>query len=213
MKILFDLFPVILFFAMFKWGEGHANAAQTFLQTYFGDLISGGAPTLLQAPIMLATIVTITASLAQIAYLLLRRKKVDGMLWISVLVVSVFGGLTVYFHNETFIKWKPTMLYWSYAAALMISQFVMHKNLTRTFLGKLEEDLTIPESLWGRLNAIWIAFFVGMGCLNLLVAYNFSTSIWVNFKLFGSMGFMFVFLLLQIIFLSRYNKHSDKEAS
>lgn len=209
MKILFDLFPVILFFVMFKWGEGHANAAHSFLQSYLGNVISTGY-TQDQAPIMLATLVAILATLAQIAYLLVRRKKIDGMLWISLLIVCVFGGMTIYFHNETFIKWKPTMLYWCYAAALIISQFVMRKNLTRTFLIKLEEDLAIPESVWVGLNYIWMIFFIGMGCLNLLVAYNFSTDAWVNFKLFGSMGLMFVFLLLQIIYLSRFNKPSKE---
>jgi intracellular septation protein len=212
MKILFDLFPVILFFAMFKWSETHANAAQSFLQTYFGQFISGGVITPDQAPIMLATVIAIVATLAQIAYLVIRRKKIDGMLWISFLIISVFGGMTIYFHNATFIKWKPTMLYWSYALALIISQIAMHKNLTRAFLGKLEEDMVIPDSVWSKLNAIWIAFFIGMGGLNLLVAYNFSTDIWVNFKLFGSMGFMFVFLLLQIIYLSRFSKPSEKSS-
>lgn len=210
MKILFDLFPVILFFVMFKWGENHANEAQHFLQTYFGTLISGGTPGLEQSPIILATIVAIAATLLQIAYLLVRRKKVDGMLWISLIIISVFGGLTIYFHDETFIKWKPTILYWSYAFALIISQFILCKNLTRTFLGKLEEDLAIPDGIWQKLNYVWMAFFLGMGGLNLLVAYNFSTDVWVNFKLFGSMILMFVFLLLQIIYLSRFNKTSKE---
>lgn len=209
MKILFDMFPIILFFVMFKWGEGHANAAQNFLQTYLGNVISSGA-TADQAPIMLATLVAIIATLAQIGYLVIRRKKIDGMLWISFLIVTLFGGMTIYFHNEIFIKWKPTMLYWCYALALIISQLAMNKNLTRTFLVKLEEDLIIPESIWAKLNYIWIAFFTGMGCLNLLVAYNFSRDAWVNFKLFGSMGFMFVFLLLQIIYLSRFSKPVDE---
>lgn len=209
MKILFDLFPVILFFVMFKWGEGHADAAQTFLQTYLGNFISAGS-TLDQAPIMLATLIAIVATFAQITYLLIRRKKIDGMLWISFLIVSVFGGMTIYFHNDIFIKWKPTMLYWSYAVALVVSQFALRKNLTRTFLSKLEEDMVIPETVWVKLNYIWMAFFTMMGCLNLLVAYNFSRDVWVNFKLFGSMGFMFVFLLMQIIYLSRFSKPSEE---
>ena len=209
MKILFDLFPVILFFIMFKWGEGHTNAAQSFLQDYLGTLISGGTLTPQQTPIMLATVITITATVLQIAWLVIRRKKIDGMLWISFFIVSIFGGMTIYFHNETFIKWKPTMLYWSYGLALVASQLVAHKNLTRTFLIKLEEDLAIPEIVWVRLNYIWMAFFMGMGALNLLIAYNFSTSVWVNFKLFGSMAFMFAFLLIQIVYLSRFNKPAE----
>lgn len=207
MKILFDLFPVILFFLVFKWSGSHAQAAQDFLQHQINPLIAGD---LTQAPIMLATLVTVVATVVQIGILLLRRHKVDGMLWISFFVVTIFGGLTIYFHNETFIKWKPTMLYWSYAIALMVSQLVMHKNLTRTFLSKLEQDLVIPESVWGKLNLIWISFFVAMGGLNLLIAYNFSTDIWVNFKLFGSMGLMFVFLLSQIVYLSRFAKPAEE---
>ena len=207
MKLLFDLFPVILFFAMFRWGEGHAASAQSILQDYFNGLISGGAPTLQQAPILLATIVTIAATVAQIGYLLFRRKKVDGMLWISFVVVTVFGGLTIYFHNETFIKWKPTMLYWCYAMALLVRQLVFKKNLTRSFISVLEEEFAIPESVWSKLNVIWILFFAAMGGLNLVIAYNFSTETWVNFKLFGSMGMMFLFMLAQIIYLSKYNKN------
>ena len=210
MKILFDLFPVILFFIVFKWGEGHATTAQTFLQNNLGNFISGGTITAQQAPIMLATLITIAATLTQIAYLLVRRKKIDGMLWISFLIVSVFGGMTIYFHNETFIKWKPTMLYWSYALALVVSQTFTKKNLTRAFLIKLEDDLTIPESVWVKLNYLWIAFFTGMGALNLVIAYHFSTDIWVNFKLFGSAGFMMVFLLLQIIYLSRFSRPTEE---
>jgi len=209
MKILFDLFPVILFFAMFKWGENHVIAAQSFLQTYFGDLISGGVPSLEQSPIILATLTAIGATLLQITYLLVRQKKVDGMLWVSLLIITVFGGLTIYFHNATFIKWKPSVLYWCYAIALVFSQFVLDKNLTRAFLGKLEEDLAIPDIVWTKLNYVWMAFFIGMGGLNLLVAYNFSTDIWVNFKLFGSMMLMFVFLAFQIGYLSRFNKSKE----
>jgi intracellular septation protein len=211
MKIFFDLFPIILFFVVFKWGEGHSDTAHNFLQTWLGGFISGGT-TPDQAPIMLATMIAIVATLLQIVYLLVRRKKIDGMLWISFFIIGIFGGMTIYFHNETFIKWKPTMLYWSYGIALIVSQLFMHKNLTRTFLIKLEEEMAIPEAIWAKLNLIWMAFFIGMGGLNLLIAYNFSTDAWVNFKLFGSMGCMFVFLIAQIIYLSRYSKPSEESS-
>ena len=210
MKLFFDLFPVILFFAMFKWGEGHTDAAQSLAQQSLGQFIAGGTFTPDQAPILLATAVTIIATVAQIAYLLLRGKKVDGMLWISFVIISVFGGLTIYFHNETFIKWKPTMLYWSYALALLISQLVFKKNLTRTFIAKLEEELAIPDTVWAPLNWVWIAFFSAMGGLNLVIAYNFSTHVWANFKVFGGTGLMFIFMLAQIIFLSKYSKQQEK---
>ena len=209
MKFLFDLLPVILFLIAFKWGEGHANAAQSFLKDSLGQFISSGF-SIDQAPIMLATLVAIVATTLQIAYLLIRRKKVDGMLWFSFAIIVIFGSLTIYFHNDTFIKWKLTILYWGYALALLVCQLVLHKNLTRSFLSMLEQDLRIPEPVWSRLNVVWIVFFLAMGVLNLFIAYNFSTAVWVNFKAFGSSGLMFVFLLLQIIYLSRFAKPSEE---
>jgi intracellular septation protein len=203
MKFLFDLFPVILFFAVFKWGEGHADAAQGFGQHYLSGLISGGQVTLTQAPILLATAVAIIATVVQIGYLLARRKKVDGTLWMSLAIIVFFGGATIYFHNDTFIKWKPTVLYWCFAAALLGSQILLKKNLIRAMM---EKQMALPEGIWGRLNLAWAAFFVAMGLLNLYVAFNFSTASWVNFKLFGSMGLMFAFIIGQSLMLSKYMK-------
>jgi intracellular septation protein A len=97
MKFLFDLFPVLLFFAVFKWGEGNQEAAHTLVSHYMSGLISGGAIIKAQAPIMLATVVGIAATAFQIAYLLLRRRKVDAMLWVSLIVIVFFGGATIYF--------------------------------------------------------------------------------------------------------------------
>ena len=211
MKILFDLFPVFMFYAVFKWAETHANAALSFIQTYFGNLISGGTVSLQQAPILLATTVTVAASVTQISYLLLRRKKIDAMLWASFLIITILGGLTIYFHNENFIKWKPTMLYWCLASALLFSQLIMGKNLTRTIMKQLEEELIIPETIWFRLNLVWVLFYFGMGCLNLFVAFSFSNDTWVNFKL-GSMGLVFVFLLAQVVYLSRFSKPSEESS-
>ena len=211
MKIIFDLFPVFMFYTVFKWAEGHATTAMDFLQTYFGTLISGGAITQQQAPIILATAVTVAASVTQISTLLIRRKKIDGMLWASFLIITILGGLTIYFHNESFIKWKPTMLYWCLAGSLLFSQLILKKNLTRAIMKQLEEELVIPEPVWLRLNLVWIAFYTAMGFLNLYVAFNFSNATWVNFKL-GSMGIIFVFLILQIIYLSRFGKPSEESS-
>ena len=211
MKIIFDLFPVFMFYAVFKWAEGHAATALSFIQTNFGNLISGGTITLQQAPIILATSVTVAASLAQITTLLIRRKKIDGMLWASFLIITVLGSLTIYFHNENFIKWKPTLLYWTLSGALLFSQLALGKNLTRSIMKQLEEELIIPETVWKRLNMVWILFYIGMGCLNLFVAFTFTDATWVNFKL-GSMGIIFVFLLLQLVYLSRFGKPSEESS-
>lgn len=203
MKFLFDLFPVILFFGVFKWGEGNAQAAQAIGQQYLSGLVSGGEVTLAQAPILLATAIAIVATVVQIGWLLLRRKKVDTTLWLSLAIIVVFGGATIYFHNETFIKWKPTVLYWCFAAALLFSQIFLKKNLIRTMM---EKQMSLPDGIWRRVNLSWVAFFLTMGLLNLYVAFNFSTDSWVNFKLFGSMGLMLVFIVVQSLMLSKYIK-------
>ena len=203
MKFLFDMFPVILFFGVFKWGEGHAASAQAMVGQYLSGLVSGGSVGLEQAPILLATAVAILATIAQIGYLLVRGRKVDGMLWVSLAIIVVFGGATIYFHNEAFIKWKPTVLYWVFALALVGAQFIMGKNLIRLMM---KAQIDLPDAIWTRLNMAWAAFFATMGVVNLYIAFNFPTSTWVNFKLFGFMGMMIAFVVAQTMFLSKYIK-------
>jgi intracellular septation protein len=203
MKFLFDMFPVILFFGVFKWGEGHADAAQAMVGQYLSGLVSGGSVGPEQAPILLATAVAIIATIAQIAYLLIRGRKVDGMLWVSLAIIVVFGGATIYFHNEAFIKWKPTVLYWVFAVVLIGAQLTMGKNLIRLMM---KAQIELPDPVWNRLNLAWAGFFAAMGALNLYIAFNFPTSVWVNFKLFGFMGLMIAFVIAQTMFLSKYIK-------
>lgn len=203
MKFLFDMFPVILFFGVFKWGEGHADAAQAMVGQYLSGLVSGGSVGPEQAPILLATAVAIIATIAQIAYLLIRGRKVDGMLWVSLAIIVVFGGATIYFHNEAFIKWKPTVLYWVFAVVLIGAQITMGKNLIRLMM---KAQIDLPDPVWTRLNMAWAGFFAAMGALNLYIAFNFPTSVWVNFKLFGFMGLMIAFVVAQTMFLSKYIK-------
>lgn len=203
MKFLFDMFPVILFFGVFKWGEGHADAAQAMVSQYLSGLVSGGSVGPEQAPILLATAVAIVATVAQIAYLLIRGRKVDGMLWVSLAIIVVFGGATIYFHNEAFIKWKPTVLYWVFAAVLVGAQALMGKNLIRLMM---KAQIDLPDPIWTRLNLAWAAFFAAMGALNLYIAFSFPTAVWVNFKLFGFMGLMIAFVVAQTMFLSKYIK-------
>ncbi|MDB5760112.1 MAG: septation protein [Burkholderia sp.] len=203
MKFLFDMFPVILFFGVFKWGEGHTDAAQSMVGQYLSGLVSGGSVGPEQAPILLATAVAIIATIAQIGYLLVRGKKVDAMLWVSLAIIVVFGGATIYFHNEAFIKWKPTVLYWVFAIVLVGAQLFMNKNLIRLMM---KAQIDLPDAVWTRLNMAWAAFFAAMGVVNLYIAFNFPTSTWVNFKLFGFMGLMIAFVVAQTMFLSKYIK-------
>ena len=207
MKFLFDLFPVILFFGVFKWGEGSPDAAQALVTQYMSGFMSGGAVAATQAPILLATAVAIIASLGQIGYLLVRRRKVDGMLWLSLGIIVVFGGATIYFRDDTFIKWKPTILYWCFAVGLLFSQMILKKNLIRSFM---EKQMALPEPLWPKLNLAWVVFFAVMGLLYLYVAFNYGIDTWVNFKMFGTMGLMFAFIIGQSLFLSKYMKEPNE---
>ncbi len=206
MKFLFDLFPVILFFAIFKWSEGHTELAQSFVGQYLSGFVSDGVITGAQAPILLATAAAIVATVAQISYLLARGKKVDGMLWVSLTIIVLLGGATIYFHNEAFIKWKPTVLYWCFALALFVSQAAFNKNLIRSMM---EKQVALPDAVWQKLNWAWAAFFAIMGCINLYVAFNFNLADWVNFKVFGFTGLMFVFVIGQSLFLSKYLKDAQ----
>lgn len=172
MKFLFDLFPVILFFVAYKiWG------------------------------IFTATAVAIVGTFAQIAWVWFRHRKVDTMLWVGLVIVSVFGGATLLLEDEMFIKWKPTVLYWLFAVILGGAALFMKKNLMKALLA---EQMTLPDAVWSRVNWSWIGFFSFMGIANLFVAYSFSTDDWVNFKLFGTMGLMLVFVVIQGLLLSKH---------
>ncbi len=197
MKLLFDLFPVILFFVSFKYSEKNPEAAASWLATLLGST----AIDIKQAPILLATVVVIVATVAQIAWVHFRHGKVDKMLWVSLVLVVVFGGMTLIFQDETFIKWKPTILYWVFAGSMAFATLVLKKSPMRALLG---EQLTLPDPVWTKMTLSWIAFFLFMGALNLVVAFNFPTDTWVNFKLFGGMGLMLVFVLAQGMMLSKY---------
>lgn len=196
MKFLFDIFPVFLFFVAFK---------------FFG--------------IYVATAVAMGATFAQIGWVWLRHRKVEKTLWISLGVIVVFGGATLLLHDDTFIKWKPTVLYWLFGASLAVGMLVFKKNLIRTMM---EKQVTLPDSIWNKLQASWIAFFAFMGAANLYVAFSFSQSfcanvldviaknncennIWVNFKLFGGIGLMLVFVVLQALMLGRYVEDKQRE--
>ena len=172
MKFLFDLFPVILFFVAFK---------------FFG--------------IYTATAVAVAATFVQIAWVWYRHRKVDNMLWTSLGVIVVFGGATLLLHDEIFIKWKPTVLYWLFGAALLITDMGFRKNLIRAMM---EKQMALPDAVWRQLLLSWVGFFAMMGVLNLYVAFNFPTDTWVNFKLFGGMGLMLGFVVLQALMLAKY---------
>lgn len=201
MKFLFDMFPVLLFFVTFKWGEKNVTTAQSLVSDYLSGIVSGGATTAELAPILLATAVTLVASIVQIGYLLITRKKVDAMLWISFIIIMVFGGATLYFQSEAFIKWKPTVLYWCYCGAFALAQFIFKTNLIQAAMGS---QIKLPAPVWTRLSYAWMIYFLAMGIVNLYVAYNFSTDTWANFKLIAVVAIMPAFVIIQSLFLAKY---------
>ncbi len=171
MKFLFDLFPVILFFVAYKF-EG----------------------------IYVATAVAIAATVVQIGWVLSRGKKVANMQWASLAIIVVFGGATLLLRDETFIKWKPSVLYWLAGGSFLVA-LAFGRNLIKAVMS---EGLELPEIVWTKLCIAWGVFFVFKGALNLWVAYTFSTDAWVNFKLFGGMGLMLAFVIAQAFWLAKY---------
>lgn len=172
MKFLADLFPVILFFAAYKLAD-----------------------------IYVATGVAIAASLLQVTYSHFRHSKVETMHWVTLGLLTLFGGLTLVLHDPVFIKWKPTVVNWLFAAAFLGSGWFMERSLIQRMM---DHAITLPNEIWNRLNMAWSTFFIAMGALNLYVAFNFAEETWVNFKLFGLMGLTLVFVLAQGFYLARY---------
>ena len=199
MKFLFDIFPLIVFFVSYKWAGSHEEVAQAVINEHLSGIISGGAITASQAPIIVATAL-------QIGYLLLRGRKVDGALWVSLVVFVFFGGLTIYFHDDDFIKWKPTIIYWSFAVAMIVAQRFFGKNLIRA---AMEKQIGLPDEIWQRLNVAWIMFWIVLGLLNLFVAFvlfKADTNAWVSFKAFGVTGLMLAFFVAQGFYLAKHIK-------
>jgi intracellular septation protein len=198
MKLLFDFFPVIAFFITLKLTEKSAQVAALASQWLSGLGLTIEADLL---PIMLATLVVILATLLQIVWVKLRHGKVDNMLLVSGILVTVLGGLTLYLHDPAFIKWKPTLLYWVFSFSLLTAEIFWKKNLLKSMMGK---EIQLPDAIWKRLNLIWVAFFIAMGFLNLYIAYNFSIDTWASFKLFGSLSLTVLFILAQGMWLQKH---------
>jgi intracellular septation protein len=205
MKLLFDLLPVILFFATFKVAGAYPQQSLALAGSTLGWMVGDGTVPPDQAPILLATAVAIVASVVQVGSLLARGRKVDPMLWVSLGVIVVFGGATIWFHDETFIKWKPSILYWLFGSALLAGHLVWRKNLLQSLLGP---QLDVPAPVWGRLLWAWIVFFAAMGVINLAVAFSVPTDTWVNFKLFGLFGLTMAFTLGMGVYLARHMKEA-----
>ncbi len=204
-KLLFDLFPVIVFFIAYMLGNANADAANAILANVGLPQPTG---TVNKPGIYLATMVAIVASFAQVGWVKLRGQKVETLLWVSLGIIVVFGGATLLLHDAKFIMWKPTILYWLTAAFLLVAQ-LLGRNPTKSLMSA--QQIEAPNTVWNWLNVSWIGFFSFLGVANLYVAQNFPEETWVKFKLFGVMGLMFTFMIGQGLFLAKYLDKTEPE--
>ena len=180
MKLLFDLFPVVLFFIAYKMYD-----------------------------IYTATAVIIVATIAQVAFVYAKERKVEKIHIITLVLILVLGGLTLVLQDEAFIKWKPTLVNWGFALVFLGSHYIGSKPIIRRMM---DSAISLPDLIWVRLSMMWIAFFILSGVTNLYVAFNYDTDTWVDFKLFGLMGMTLIFIVVQGFYINRYMEESDSEA-
>lgn len=181
MKFLSDLFPVILFFIAYKMYDFYV-----------------------------ATAVIIVATIVQVTYNWFRHHKVEKMHLVTLLLVLLFGGLTLYLQDPLFLKWKPTVVNWLFALVFFGSHFIGNKPLVERMMSN---SVALPAPVWSRLNIAWTLFFVAMGAINLYVAFSFSEDTWVNFKLFGMMGMTILFIILQAFYLAKYISEVEQKTT
>jgi intracellular septation protein len=198
MKFLYDLFPIILFFVVYKF---YADIPPAIVQSINALPLLSLTPGDPGHAIYLATAVAIFASFVQVSLYWVRNRRFERMHLISLALISLFGGATLALNDPVFIKWKPTILNWLFAATFLVSQYVSGKPLIERMMA---QAVSVPPAIWRRVNLAWVAYFVVAGLLNLYVAYSFSEEAWVNFKLFGLMGLTLAFVFAQGLYLSRY---------
>lgn len=174
MQIFYDLFPLFLFFIAYK-----------FLGIYA------------------ATAVAIAATIAQVAYTRIKHKEFQTIQVVTCVMIIVFGGMTIAFHNPIFLKWKPTMINWILAIIFIGSQYVGKQSVLERML---HDKISAPPYVWRTLNMMWVSFFIFVGALNIVVAYNVDTDTWVNFKVFGMLGLTLVFGIIQAMYLAKHVK-------
>lgn len=209
MKQLFDFFPILLFFVIYKFFLDlpdefiiSVNQLFPFMQMQPGET---------KHAIYLATLTAILATFVQVALTAIVSKKVEKMHIITLILLVVFGGATLVLKDPVFIKWKPTAINWLFALVFLGSQFLGKKPLVERMMGHALE--VNDSAVWVRLNMAWVGFFIFSGVANLIVAFNFSEDIWVDFKLFGLMGLTILFVIGQAFYLARFMPGEEKSAS
>ena len=187
MKFLFDFFPLIAFLVAFYYPENRADG------------------------IYYATATIIVASLLQVCLYWLFYRRWEKMHVITLVVVLIFGGLTLWLQDERFIKWKPTIVFWIFAGVLLGSQYIGKRNIIQRMMHMADEKITLPPHAWAVLNLSWVIFFTVVGVLNLYIAYNFTTEFWVSFKVYGITGLNLIFIVGQVVYMYRFMSDTEQE--
>ena len=190
MKQIAELVPILLFFITYKM-DGYHLAGYTFDGIYTATSV-----------LIIATLIELIASR------LIRGHVEKRQLWM-VVAVCLFGGLTLFLRDTTFIMWKPTIFNWGMAIAFIAAQVFTEKNLLERMLGS---QLALPGTIWKRLNMLWVSNFIIVGILNLYVAYQFSEEFWVDYKLFSSIGFTLLLSIITVIIVAPHLKEEANES-
>lgn len=161
MHILFDFIPIALFFIFFKLYD-----------------------------IYVATAVAMLTTILQIAYMWFRNKQVEKAPIITLVVILILGGATLFFHNELFIKWKPTVIYWALSLIFIGSNILNKGSMSQRMLA---EQISVSNDKWQIIDKMVVVFFLFLGSLNIYIAYSYNTEVWVNFKLFGTLAITLLF--------------------
>lgn len=185
MKQFIDFIPLILFFIVYKMEPRELELA--------GQTLSVGG-------IFSATAVLIISSILVYGAIFFSQRKLEKSQWLTLVACLVFGSLTLAFHSETFLKWKAPVVNWLFAIGFAGSHFIGDKVLIERIMG---HAIQLPKTVWRKLNAAWVVFFLFSGAANLLVAFTFH-EIWVDFKVFGSLGMTLAFLIGQGVYLSKH---------
>lgn len=180
MKLLFDFFPIALFFIAYKLFD-----------------------------IYVATSLAMGGALFQVIFHRIKYGRYEKLHLVGLALILILGSATLFFHNPWFIKCKPTGIYWLFSLILLGSMFFNKKNIIQTMM---DHNINLPNKIWKRLNIAWALYFIMMGGLNLYVAYYYTTDLWVNFKLFGGIGCMLLFIFIQALYLSKYTVHSTSKS-
>jgi intracellular septation protein len=201
MKLLFDLLPLLVFFVTLEVADVFPAGSVVHATEQLGTFVSSGLLGAREAPALLATSLSLAVALVQVLWARLRGRRVPPALWLGVALVAVVGPAWFWLHTEALVKWKPSMLYWMVGTMLWLSQVLLRRNLVRAMLG---DHLRLPHAVWQRVNAAWVGFFGLMGLLNLWVAYNYPTAVWLEFTRFGSVGLLLGFVAAQALVLLRH---------